>query len=79
MSDDICTHCGGKKERCWIDYPEDDNCIHVAIAKNGKHTLEQISKRLGTSTVNIFQIEKRALQKLKKKKDLKIFLNSDTN
>ena len=79
MSDDICAHCGGKKERCWIDYPEDDNCIHVAIAKNGKHTLEQISKRLGTSTVNIFQIEKRALQKLKKKKDLKIFLNSDTN
>lgn len=79
MSDNICKHCGGKKERCWIDYPEDDNCIHVAIAKNGKHTLEQISKRLGTSTVNVFQIEKRALQKLKKKKDLKIFLNSDTN
>ena len=79
MSDDICKHCGGPKERCWIDYPEDDNCVHVAIAKNGKHTLEQISKRLGTSTVNVFQIEKRALRKLKKKKDLKIFLNSDTN
>lgn len=74
MSDDICKHCGGPKERCWIDAPEEGNCVHVAIAKNGKHTLEQISKRLGTSLVNVFQIEKRALRKLKKKIDLKKFL-----
>lgn len=79
MSDEICPHCGGKRERCWIDYPEDNNCINVSIAKHGKHTLEQISKRLGTSIVNVFQIEKRAIQKLKKKSDLKIFLNQDTN
>ena len=79
MSEEICKHCGGKKERCWIDYPEDNNCINVSIAKHGKHTLGQISKRLGTSIVNVFQIEKRAIQKLKKKSDLKIFLNRDTN
>lgn len=77
--DDICKHCGGKIERCWIDSPEDHNCVHVSIAKHGKHTLDQVSKRLGTSLVNAFQIEKRALRKLKKKMDLKIFLNRDTN
>ena len=75
----ICPHCRGKKERCWIDSPEDNNCVHVSIAKHGKHTLDQVSKRLGTSLVNAFQIEKRALRKLKKKMDLKIFLNRDTN
>ena len=72
--DEICKHCGGKKERCWIDSPEDNNCIHVAVAKHGKHTLEQISKKIGTSTVNVFQIEKKAIRKLKKKIDLKMFL-----
>ena len=68
MSDaEKCKHCGGEKERCWIDYPEDLNCIHVAIKKHGGMTLEEVSKRIGVSLVRISQIEKQALKKLNKR------------
>ena len=62
-----CKHCGGIKERCWIDYPEDLNCIHVAIKKHGAMTLEEVSKRLKVSLVRISQIEKLASKKLSKR------------
>ena len=67
MNDEQCKHCCGEKSRCWIDYPEDDNCIHVAIAKNGAMTLEEVAKRIGVSLVRISQIEKQALKKLYKR------------
>ncbi len=67
MSDKVCKHCGGPVERCWIDYPEDDNCIHVSIMKNGNMTLDEVSKRVGVSLVRISQIEKEALRKLSKR------------
>lgn len=67
MSEEICEHCGGPKERCWIDYPEDHNCIHVSIAKNGSMTLEEVSRRLNVSLVRISQIEKQAVKKLSKR------------
>lgn len=67
MSDESCPCCSGPKERCWIDYPEDDNCIHVSIAKNGGMTLEEVSKRIGVSLVRISQIEKEALKKIRKR------------
>ena len=68
MSDaEKCKHCGGAKERCWIDYPEDNNCIHAAIKKNGSMTLEQVAKRLKVSLVRISQIEKLAMKKLSKR------------
>lgn len=67
MSDEICEHCGGPKERCWIDYPEDDNCIHVTIKKHGPLTLEEVSKRIKVSLVRISQIEKQAMKKLSKR------------
>ena len=67
MNDERCPHCGGIKEKCWIDYPEDLNCIHVAIAKNGKMTLEETAKRLKISLVRVSQIEKAALKKLSKR------------
>ena len=53
--------------RCWIDYPEDDNCINVAIRKHGAMTLEEVAKRLGISLVRVSQIEKQALKKLSKR------------
>jgi hypothetical protein len=59
--------CLEDKCRCWIDYPEDDNCINVAIEKHGAMTLEQIAKRIGVSLVRISQIEKQALNKLYKR------------
>lgn len=67
MSEDTCPCCNGPRERCWIDYPEDENCIHVSIAKNGSMTLDEISKRIGVSLVRISQIEKAALKKIRKR------------
>ena len=67
MNEEKCPHCNGERERCWIDYPEDGNCIHVAIAKNGAMTLEEVSKRIGVSLVRISQIEKQALKKSSKR------------
>ena len=79
MEEEICKHCGGKKERCWVDAPEDGNCVHVSIAKHGRHTLDQVAQKLGMSLVNVFQIEKKALQKLKKRSKLEPFLKTETN
>ena len=55
------------EDRSWIDYPEDENCIYVAIRKHGAMTLDQIAKRLGISLVRVSQIEKKALAKLSKR------------
>lgn len=68
MSEDSCPHCKEEdKNRCWIDYPEDDNCIHVAISKHGSMTLAEVAKRLNLSLVRVSQIEKAALKKLSKR------------
>ena len=67
MSDEVCSCCGGSKERCWIDYPEDNNCIYNSINKNGPMTLDEIAKRLGISLVRVSQIEKEAMKKLYKR------------
>lgn len=68
-----CFHCecrrnGEKQEGCryYIDYEEDSNCCLVAIDKNGKMTLEEVSKRIGVGPQRIYQIEKKALRRLKK-------------
>jgi rubredoxin len=67
MSDEVCDYCGGLKERCWIDYPEDNNCVHCTVDKHGQLTLEQAAKRLHISLVRVSQIEKEALKKLSKR------------
>ena len=54
-------------DRCWIDYPEDNNCIYESIRKHGAMTLDEISKRLGISLVRVSQIEKQAIKKLSKR------------
>tara|TARA_B100000282_G_C31679691_1_gene466110 strand:+ start:736 stop:945 length:210 start_codon:yes stop_codon:yes gene_type:complete len=59
--------CEKQDCRCWIDYPEDDNCINVSIEKHGAMTLAEIAKRLGISLVRVSQIEKSALKKLSKR------------
>ena len=79
MEKEICKYCGGPRERCWINAPEYGNCVHLSIAELGKHTLQQVAERMNMSLVNVFQIEKKALQKLKKRAKLSPFLNSDTN
>jgi DNA-directed RNA polymerase sigma subunit (sigma70/sigma32) len=59
--------CSKEDCRCWIDYPEDNNCIYEAIRKHGNMTLDEVSKRLGISLVRVSQIEKKALKKLSKR------------
>ena len=67
MSEKETKDCSKENCRCWIDYPEDDNCIYNSIEKHGAMTLSEISKRLGVSIVRISQIEKAALKKLSKR------------
>ena len=55
------------EDRSWIDYPEDENSIYVAIRKHGSMTLEEVAKRLGISLVRVSQIEKQAIKKLSKR------------
>lgn len=59
--------CTREDCRCWIDYPEDDNCVNVAIEKHGAMTLAEVAKRLNISLVRVSQIEKQALKKLSKR------------
>ena len=59
--------CSEENCKCWIDYPEDNNCIYVSIEKNGSMTLQQIAARLGISFVRVSQIEKQAIKKLSKR------------
>ena len=60
--------CPNKECRYWIDYEDDLNCSFVAIDKNeGGLTLREVGERLRISFVRVCQIEKAAVQKLKKK------------
>ena len=60
--------CPVRDCRHWMDYEEDLNCSFVAIDKNeGGLTLREVGERLGISFVRVCQIEKKAVQKLKKK------------
>ena len=54
--------------RNWIDYENDFNCTHIAVDKHEEGlTLREIGERLGISFVRVCQIEKGALEKLKKR------------
>lgn len=59
--------CSKENCRCWIDFPEDNNCINVSIEKHGAMTLHEVAKRLGISLVRVSQIEKQAITKLSKR------------
>lgn len=58
--------CNNRECRQWINYPEDDNCVLVAVEKNGPMTLRQCAERLGISFVRVKQIEDKAIKKLEK-------------
>ena len=61
--------CPEKKCKYWLDHKESLNCTLVTIEEKGKHTLQEVGDRMGISLVSVFQIEKRALKKLKKRLD----------
>ena len=73
------TACQQTECRMWMDHKEDLNCCLYSIDENGRQTLAEIGEKLNMSTVNVFQIERKALQKLKKRSKLDPFLKSDTN
>jgi len=60
--------CPNSSCRYWIDYDEDLNCTHIAVDKHEEGlTLREVGDRLGISFVRVCQIEKSALEKLKKR------------
>lgn len=59
--------CSQSECRMWINYEEDQNCSLISIYKNGSLTLEEVAKRMEISFVRVSQIEKAALNKLKKR------------
>ena len=60
--------CPNSSCRSWIDYEDDLNCTHVAVDKNEEGlTLREIGERLGISFMRVCQIEKSAIEKLKKR------------
>jgi len=67
--------CKQTQCRDWIDHSKDLNCTKIAIKKNGSMTLKEVGKRLGISYVRVTQIEKSALQKIRKK----AFIKKNTN
>jgi|TARA_R110001583_G_scaffold161641_8_gene313799 DNA-directed RNA polymerase specialized sigma subunit len=58
--------CKQSECRHFIEYPEEFNCVLVTVFQNGNLTLRQTADRLGISFARVKQIEKKALQKLKK-------------
>ena len=53
--------------RMWIDYPEERNCCLVSIEEKGKGlTLYESADRLNIHYLKVRQIEKRAMEKIKR-------------
>lgn len=59
--------CERQTCRHWMEYPDDLNCSIVAAEDHGPMTLEEISKRMGVTLVQIKNIQDRAMDKMKKK------------
>lgn len=53
--------------RHWMDYSDDLNCSIIAAEDHGPMTLEDISKRMGVTLVQIKNIQDRAMDKMKKR------------
>jgi|TARA_R110000851_G_scaffold331282_1_gene505242 hypothetical protein len=56
-----------------IDYYEDNNCVLVAVFKNGRMTLRETAMRLDISFARVKQLQDRALKKLNSDPDLQWF------
>ena len=50
----------------YIDFPEDDNCVCESIRKHGPMTLTEIAKRMKISYGRVAQLQKQAIEKLKR-------------
>ena len=61
---DLKVACPIEECRHWINYPQDNNCVIEAVAKNGSMTLRECAARLDISFVRVKQIETKALKKI---------------
>ena len=60
--------CDQKECRRWINHPGDLNCSIICANKNDTGlVLREVAERMGVTHVRVQQIEKQALDKLKKK------------
>lgn len=67
--------CKNSECRYFINYNEDLNCSLFSVEKNGKMTLQEIGERMNNITPQAIScIEKKALEKIKKRKYLNILL-----
>lgn len=64
-----CLKDGNCQKECrqYIDYPDEHNCTLVSVEVNGEMSLREIAERIGVTHVRIMQIEKKALEKLRKR------------
>ncbi len=58
-----------RQEECkhWLDFPADQNCTLMCVAKHSNLTLEEVGKRLKISHVRVKQIQDKAIIKLERK------------
>ena len=58
--------CQVKECRLWMDYPQDLNCVEIAVQKESDFTLKKIGDRLKLTPSRIKQIENKAVAKVRK-------------
>lgn len=62
--------------RYYIDSPQDNNCVLCLIKRLGPMTQEQIGEYMNLTRMRILQIEKQAIKKLQKEKQLHLFFDN---
>ena len=64
-----CEREGLDKKGCrnHIDYPDDNDCVLVAVDKHEALTLREIGDRMNLSWVRIKQIESKAIKKIQQR------------
>ena len=69
MKKEIC--CDIEECRLWINYEDEYNCSLISIYEQGPMTLREVAERLGISFARVKQLETRALEKLKKRSNIR--------
>jgi len=69
--------CENKECRYWINHKSGFNCTIITADEEGPKTLDEIAKILNLSTPRVKQIENIIIDKLKKKKILKVLDEDD--
>ena len=57
--------CQRQKCKHWISHPKGHNCVLIAVAQEGPHTLQEIGQIYGLTRMRICQIEKSIFDELR--------------